>query len=373
MTGAVEPRVNLAALTGVRGIAAWFVVLYHVRQAAAAQLPAGVIDVFAKGYLAVDFFFMLSGFVLWLNYGGVLRREGLAAAPHFLSRRVARIWPLHLFILAGAVLFAAIMSAAGKPDPENFPWHELPLHILLIQNWGLTEQLSWNVPAWSISCELAAYLLFPILVLAFDWRRLSSVALVALALAIAGGLHLSFAAAGETSLGADIPRFGLGRAVAEFTIGTILCALWLRWREAPGWPVTLSLAAAAALTIAALAGLLPETLAVPALFGALLLAVALTADRRSNPLGWRPVHYLGEISYATYLVHFLLYVAFKLLFVADASAVPLPLLGLFLLMTLLASVALYHGVERPAQRLLNRAYDAAAGRLSSRHPSAERA
>ena len=98
----------------------------------------------------------------------------------------------------------------------------------------------------------------------------------------------------------------------------------------------------------------PETLVVPALFAAVLLLLALTAGRPGNPfeLGW--THYLGEISYATYLSHFILWKAFKLVFVSDATAVSPMKIALYLAMVLLTSIALYHLIERPAQRWLNR-------------------
>src|SRR3546814_19414944 len=86
---------------------------------------------------------------------------------------------------------------------------------------------------------------------------------------------------------------------------------------------------------------------------ALLLLLALTAGRARNPLEWGPLHHLGEISYATYLSHFLLFVVFKLLMVSDASAVPPVLIALYLLLVLAASIALYHLVERPAQKWVN--------------------
>ena len=349
MTG--NPRPDLPALTGVRGVAAWFVVLYHIRGAAGGQLPEWLIAILAKGYLAVDLFFMLSGFVLWLNYSNKLRQGGFAAAPQFLARRIARIWPLHLLILAGAVAFAAILQASGRPNPAQFPWTELPLHILLIQNWGLTSALGWNDPAWSISCELAAYLLFPLLALVADWRRLSDGVLAGIVVATAIGLH--WLMRDQPNLGSDIPRFGLARALAEFLIGTLVCALWSSWREQPRRPLLASIAVSLLSSAALLTGAMPETLAVPFLFAALLLALALAP---ANPLGSRPLHYLGEISYATYLLHFLLFILFKLLFVSDASAVPLPLLGLFLALTFAGSVLLHHFVESPAQRALNRAF-----------------
>ncbi len=239
----------------------------------------------------------------------------------------------------------------------------MPLHILLVQNWGITERLSWNDPAWSISCEFAAYLLFPVIVLAGDRRSLGSASVMALILLLAFILHFVMFAAGAQSLNQDIPRFGLLRAVTEFTIGTLLCTLWSRWRAAPAAPLWGSLALAGGALMLFLTGAMPETLAIPLMLAGLILALALTAERRRNPLCWRPVHYLGEISYSTYLAHFLLFVLFKLLFVDDVSRVPLPLLGLFLLLTLAASVLLFHLVERPAQRGLNRAFDEMLKRL----------
>jgi peptidoglycan/LPS O-acetylase OafA/YrhL len=364
MSGApAEPRADLPALTGIRGLAAWFVVLYHIRLGAVPYLPAEASFVLSKGYLAVDLFFMLSGFVLWLNYSDRLRRQGFEAVPRYLARRVARIWPLHLFILALTVAFAAMLDASGKLNPAHYPWAELPLHLLLIHNWGFTSALTWNDPSWSISGEAAAYLLFPFLVLAVDWRRLSPGWAIAALLLLALSLSAVMGWNGAYILDRDIPRFGLLRAVTEFSMGTILCALWQRWCSKPRRAAGLAGALVAAALLFAFAAA-PETLVVPLFLAGLLLALALTADRPGNPLAAGPVHYLGEISYSTYLVHFLLYIFFKILFVDDPANVPPVLIGLFLLLTLLASAALYHGVERPAQRLLNRLFD----RRLSRRP-----
>ena len=209
MATAPAPRADLPGLTGIRGVAAWFVVLYHIRLGVAWALPPPVVAVLGKGYLAVDLFFMLSGFVLWLNYDDRLRAGGIGEAATFLARRIARIWPLHVFMLAGAVAFVLATAAAGRPPSDHYPWGELPLHLALMQNWGLTNALTWNDPAWSISCEFAAYLLFPLLALAADWRRFGTTVLCALLLLLAATLCAVMWARGETSLGADIPRFGL--------------------------------------------------------------------------------------------------------------------------------------------------------------------
>lgn len=342
---------ELRALTSARGIAAWLVVLFHIRHAIQG-LPQPVMAVFQKGYLAVDFFFLLSGFVIWLSYSERLRAGGLAAVPEFLKRRVARIWPLHLFMLGFAALMALAMLATGRQS-DAFPFAELPFHLALIQNWGFARSLTWNDPAWSISCELAAYLLFPLLALSIDWRRTSSAAILAAIAALLLLLHALFVGQGLWQLGQEISRMGLIRCLLEFAAGTAVCALWLRWREAWRLPAAASALAATALLGNWAAGLLPETLAVPTGFAALLLALALAAGRRGNPLEAAPLHYLGEISYATYLSHYLLWYAFKLALVSDAHAVAWPLVALYLAIVLAASVALYYLVERPAQRWIN--------------------
>ncbi|HEX8625303.1 MAG TPA: acyltransferase [Allosphingosinicella sp.] len=358
MSGApADPRADLPALTGIRGLAAWFVVLYHIRVGAYSYLPDGASFVLSKGYLAVDLFFMLSGFVLWLNYSDRLRRDGFAAVPKYLARRAARIWPLHIFVLALTVVYATLVAATGELNTAHYPWQELPLHVLLIHNWGFTSALTWNDPSWSISGEAAAYLLFPLIVLAVDWKKLSPTWAIAALLLLALVLSAVMGWNGAFILDRDIPRFGLLRAATEFSMGTILCALWQRWCSTPRMTAALAGALVAAALLLTFAAGAPETLVVPLILAGLLLVVALTADRAGNPLAVRPIHYLGEISYSTYLVHFLLYIVFKILFVADPANVPPGLIGLFLLITFLASVALYHGVERPAQRALNRFFD----------------
>lgn len=341
---------ELRALTSVRGLAAWAVVLYHIRLSMD-WLPAGVVAALGKGYLAVDFFFLLSGFVIAMSWSERLRAGGTGAVLPFLQRRIARIWPLHAAMLGFAVAMASALALTGRADPQTFPPAELPLHLLLVQNWGFTADLTWNDPAWSISCELAAYLAFPLLVFAIDWRRVPGWAIVMAVAALFVLLAGIFARAGAEALGDQIPRLGVVRCLIEFAAGTALHALWLRYRDRPLAPaVTCALLAAGALAVLPWVG---ELLAVPVAFAALLLALALVGSRGGSPLaaGW--LHALGEASYATYLSHYLLWIAFKLAFVRDANAVPPATIALYLAIVLAASFLLYRLVERPAQAWIN--------------------
>lgn len=351
MSAAAEARsADLAALTGVRGIAAWAVVLYHVRLSLLTIMPAPVIAVLAKGYLAVDLFFVLSGFVIWLNYAQPIANRKAGAVGLFLWRRIARVWPLHVVLLAAFVGFAMLLRLTGR-GTADYPFAELPLHVLMIQNWGFTDALTWNDPAWSISTEFAAYLAFPALVLvAARVPRLPSGALLGLAGALSGAIWAVFAANGQTSLGADIPHLGLWRCLAGFMLGCVACALWQRgtgsawvWAGgAFGW---------------LLGGVLlgwPETAIVPSLAFTLLLALALSDNRLSCWLGRGAVLWLGEISYSTYLAHVLLFTLFKLVFVSADLQIGWAGLAAYLALVLAISALLHRWVERPAQAALNR-------------------
>lgn len=352
MTDFAKPP-QIDQLTGLRGLAAWFVVLFHIRLSCTDLLPAWTIDALGKGYLAVDVFFILSGFVMWLNYGAKLRTGGWSEAPRFWWKRFARIWPLHIAILAAMAAFALLLLATGR-DTSGYPFAELPLHVLLLQNWGLTGALSWNHPAWSISTEMAAYVLFPLLAIALPWERLHARALIALALLVGAALMVVFEVNGRTSLGDDIPRLGLARCLAEFAIGVVIGNLWLLWRGQRAGRNAGVCALVAIMLLTAGIGLgRAEPAFLPAAFAAALLALALDQGLIARFFASRSLRWLGDVSYSTYLAHFFLFVLFKLVFVGDD--LQLGWLGLagYLVLVLAASAILYAGLEKPAQRWLN--------------------
>ena len=347
-----RPAGHLDALTGIRGLAAWGVVLYHVRLSLTQLLPDGAIAAMGKGYLAVDLFFILSGFVIWYNYASRIGDGGWAETGRFLWRRLARIWPLHVTLLGcfGGLVLAFTLTGRST---AGYPLSELPLHIALIQNWGLTNALSWNHPAWSISTESAAYLVMPALVAALSRLKGKTVPLIATALFLMALVYALFAMNGLQSLGGDIVHLGLWRCLLEFALGNVLCMLWEQWRDKRG-AAHFAYAAMVALCVAGAVTEAPEIALAPAIFFTGLLGLALDRGLVSRFLGSRVVKYLGEISYSTYLAHFFLFIVFKLLFVDNSLQIGWAGLAGYLLLVLAASVLLYHFVEKPAQRWLNR-------------------
>jgi len=194
----VAPRKvrQVHALTGVRIIAALWVVLFHLRGNLAAEFPevTRVIGpVINHGELGVDLFFALSGYVLALNYG---RRMGLrlerGATIRFWWARIARVWPAYMFMLIFVTVWHGVLLARDVPDPVAVRDYSVTSFIrqaLLIVQWteSDSDRLAWNGPAWSVSAEALAYLLFPVIILAvfrfnrvFSTRTLVAAALLSL-------------------------------------------------------------------------------------------------------------------------------------------------------------------------------------------------
>lgn len=342
MTGGTAlPKGEIVALTALRGIAAWWVVLFHLRLTLIPYLPPAAIGFLAHGNLAVDFFFLLSGFVMYLNYAGRIR--GWRSVGDFLFSRFARVYPLHLLMLLGFLGYFGAAALFGTGGLEESPGY-FAASLLLVQNWGFFDSLGWNVPAWSISVEAVAYLLFPALLLALAPAKRPTWFLVGATALLGVSVHLYFAAFGF-DFPNEVPRTGLFRCGVQFTMGMMLCELYRRIAGRGELKRTLILAAAL-LAAAHISFGLPV---LPLAWAALVLAYAVG---RGGVFDAPLLVWLGRISYATYLCHYLVLTLFRYAFVEEGRPVAPALIALYLLAVLAASAALYHGFERPAQRRL---------------------
>lgn len=264
---------RFATIDALRGLAAIGVMLFHVRQDIAFQVPAG--------YLAVDLFFGLSGFVIARAYETRLR-EGLGFRD-FIDRRVIRLWPmLALGALLGMVLHG---GHAGM--------------LFLLPNW-LSEGLLFpaNPPLWSLLFEMVAYAAFALILYRLGTATLAVIA--AIAALVLGAFALSpmrFA-----DLGADWASFGAGfaRVGYGFIAGMLvhrLTTLGLSsLMSTLGWALAVPLSLAFLLIGEAdnLAALVAVILGVPALVWA--------ASRIEVPQR-RIAAFLGDCSYPLYCIH----------------------------------------------------------------------
>ena len=310
---------QLPSLTSLRGVAALWVVVYHYSVQCFPTLDVtDYTHIFHKGYLAVDMFFMLSGFVLTHVYHRKLLDDVGDNYRGFMVARIARIYPLHVLIL---ILFAATAVAASwSANAPVRSLEKIPLqgsesvtaffaNLFLVQ--GLDAgKLSWNYPSWSISVEFMAYLLFP-LVLPLIWRARANAKWV-LAILLIGLLGL-FAYVAQDNFDQWDGPIVLLRCFPEFLLGALLyCA----FRGAPaGMGIERDATVFGILLIMlALLHFGASDLLVTFLFALLILASVRNAGRYAEWANMRPLVWLGDVSYSIYLIHsFIQCLAMKLL------------------------------------------------------------
>ena len=286
------------ALDGYRFIAASLVVLYHYNLdfglGIEAYLPA-----VKKLYALVDFFFVLSGFVIATSY--IDRVGTLPQYATFMRRRFARLYPLHAVTLLAYVGLAIIMALglAQANHADFFRWSALPANILLVQAWGFLSGPSFNVVSWSISAEWFLYLVFPLL--AWPARRLPPLASLGLVAAFIMALELSRRAGGIGGWAEASYDFGMLRAVPSFYAG-ILIAIYV---PRLGSRLVVPWTAVHVIFLVALACLMVDALHVVALaLFALTVAAAVLAEN-SGPtvMGGTRMGALGDASYGIYMIH----------------------------------------------------------------------
>jgi peptidoglycan/LPS O-acetylase OafA/YrhL len=329
---------QLASLTPLRGIAALWVVIFHFCWYFPAVHPERYTGAVYKGYLAVDMFFVLSGFVITHVYKeGFARRVTGRRYRDFLKARVARIYPLHITVLLLFVATATVERASSYALRGSF--EPIPVlgersiggffaNVVMLQGlWA--RELSWNDPSWSISLEFLAYLLFP---LSFPvlWRAgpaakagLGGLLLVALGwLAYRTGGYFN-QWNGAYAILRCLPEFLAGMLLySGYQSGIFACVL-----------ATDGALAAVLLLLAVLLHLGASDLAIIPLFPLLILAAVRNTGRFSPLLNSPPLVWLGDISYSLYLLHWFV------LFVTTEIARRLPSLD-FANLTLASSLAL---------------------------------
>ncbi|MFG3106257.1 acyltransferase family protein [Streptomyces tendae] len=357
---------HLRSLTGLRWVAALMVFLSHVMILPAA-VPPGEAGEFVSefvalgGYVGVSVFFVLSGFVLTWS------ARATDTAPRFWRRRFFKVYPNHFLAFLVAVAFMVWwgpdigFESAGDQAPGALP------QLLLVHAWvpDLDTAFSFNLVSWSLSVEAAFYLCFPLLlagVLRIRPDRLWY---------WAGGTLLAILTVPQIARllpTGEISYEGMGTweywfvyvlpisRMGEFLIGILMARILLtgRWVRVPLWAASLLFLGVYSLALYQLpkeyaivaATVAPIALLIPA-------AAANEARGRRSLLARSPMVWLGNVSYAFYLVHFFaIQAVFRMVgfdFQANELTAVLFVLGACGLAVALAAV-LYYGVERPMMR-----------------------
>ncbi|BDT56859.1 acyltransferase [Massilia varians] len=346
---------KLNQLAGLRGICAWWVVFYHSLGLMGDSVSGPLRDLIAHGYLAVDLFFLLSGFVIFLSYHAAVSTGSPYSIGKFYWNRLARIYPLHFVMLGGyLLLFLAYthFSSSGTA-PTTYTWSAFIQSMFLVHMW-VGADLTWNVPSWSISSEWFVYLFFPLMAYSLRKLRGGVAAHLGVIVLVALLLHLIYSLGGLHSLGSDIPRMALVRTMLEFLMGVFIGSLYVNHRDFLERSSGAALAGFVVLSTLYVFSPLPDYALIPAAFALLIAFLSVTTSWITALLSRPSLVYLGEISYSTYMVHYLVYDLFKAAFVSDIHAVNQLYLWLSFAVVFILSVLLHHIVDTPSQRYFRR-------------------
>jgi peptidoglycan/LPS O-acetylase OafA/YrhL len=337
---------NIRSLTGVRGIAALYVALFHFAAVAEQTHEGrwlGMAPFIRHGYLGVDLFFILSGFILYHVYRDTFSRDiGLESWGLFLKFRFARIYPVHVVTMTLMVLLClACIAFLGRwPEKVAFGPEAIAANLLMVHAWiGVPAP---NYPAWSISAEWMIYLVFPILCRSLT-RAPATVDWFIVVLCLA-----SVNLFGETH--------PLLRITPEFILGITLYKLNDRFFLAGR--IGMAGAFFACVVAIVLEYLKPtDSLGLyAAIFGVLIVFLSNPRDGLGRLCATQPMVYLGEISYSFYMLQALTGVTAACLrrllpgLALAPGLVPVPLMEIAA--TLGAAIVLHHRLELPARRML---------------------
>ena len=342
-------------MTGVRGAGSVTVMICHYFLSA--NSTQATERLLGHGYACVDLFFVLSGFVMIMTYGQDFRHDWqLETYVTFLVRRVGRVYPLYIVIASlGA---AAAYAAHHAPSTGT-----LVANAFLVQTWGFADSIV--VPTWSVSTELAAYILFPFLLTVVSSRP---AALLAMGLLLALGITLLCSLSnvslnqqwrlGPYDINGTGTPFPLLRCLAGFVLGLIGFRLLhvspvKRLAMLP-FAGDVAMLATATLFFYRVSDTLLVLSYVP-----LVLFLAQGRSITGSLLSTRVMHWLGDISYSVYVWHMLLLAVLRPLFQHALEAMHVPhafSVAAFLMMfvTLGISAASSAFIESPGRKLSRR-------------------
>jgi len=339
-------------LTSIRGIASLWVFTAHVASVFYPVMPHRLAIGLVCGWLGVDLFFVLSGFILASVYAALLP----ARWGRFWVKRAFRVFPLNTAVLG----FCALCALVGIRTGAQVIWPDLPWHLLMLQSFVPGRRPGWIFVNWSVGIELICYACFPLLVLGLQRvRRVGAV--VALLAAAALTYHLQLRV-----LGAFFGFDAVLRCGSEFLLGATAGTLALRMpRLPPGAAGLLEAAALGALAIGATGGLGAEWCAalgsrrmatVPLAAAALIYALASDSGPVARVLRAWPLFWLGQVSFSLYMIHWPLMTRTAVLAWLWSGGPPgLKVIGVWGGGVLAAGLALsavtYRFVEVPGRRL----------------------
>ncbi|MEG3123309.1 acyltransferase family protein [Sphingomonas sp. GB1N7] len=356
---AADPLPQIKSNTGLRGVAALIVVAYHL-QFAGYRLPFKVAsDLFDRGYLMVDLFFILSGFILTYVHRAK-NSVDYVDYQNFMITRFIRIYPLHIFCLSYLLIVAGgadlILFATGYKtvflDWSIFSLKLLLAQITLINGWFFTRS-GWNTPTWSISVEILSYAIFPFLAFFLTKRRIATT--VILLFSALFYVIISFYFENLDFIG----RIAVLRCFAGFGLGMIICHKRMLIDNISGKILSIFQLLILCGIFLAMKKNINDGMIIPLLCG-LVLFTSCDRGLLSDIISGKIFQFLGKISYSIYLNHVCLLLIVQPIWSRMIVAInrsfyfdSLWLYPIFFGLVIAISTVTYRYVELPLGRYLN--------------------
>jgi peptidoglycan/LPS O-acetylase OafA/YrhL len=328
---------RFGSLDGLRCLCILAVLWHHGPWWTALSDPPQILG---RGFVGVDFFFILSGFLITTLLLREERATGRFSLSQFYYRRALRILPVYFFVVT--VVATYYIGVKGQTEYLSI----LPYYYVFLSNF-LIDHIPLLAPTWSLAVEEQYYLIWPLLLMCLPRRALLPVLVVLVGLNVVGAMGVF----GLTAPDLGPLRIALPNSTyAPILIGSALAlALHRPGVFAQLWPLAGHRAAAPlafGLILLLLQTLPGDLRGLPNLILHLAMAFALAAlvMREDHPmagaLGWRPVVRIGEISYGIYLYHLIgLHIVTVGLGAAGVTSAPLILVGYAILSFLIADLS----------------------------------
>ncbi|GAB3948944.1 acyltransferase [Spirosoma harenae] len=373
----------LTTLTPLRGIAALMMVMFHFNLLVLPIIDPAITQLHRRWYLLVDFFFILSGFIMSYVYGNWFdERVSAGTFRRYMAARFARVYPLHfvtlLWVIGLYILITQVhhitMDATLRSvlDPTV-----IPLHVFMLHGFNQAWTATWNTPAWSIGSEWLVYLIFPFLMPGF--RRLTPIGnAILLLLVLCTYVYLTLPIRTGTPFKPwlwHIPYMidnimfpsSFLRCLAGFLTGMVTCyAYYQQWGI--GWLRRGTVVGVLGIGLALSYHFqLPDALTIW-VFPLLILGACYNTGRLANWLQTRLFQRLGDWSYSIYMVHMPVLFSFLAIEivnkpkpVANAPVKPITygpegaiICLIYIVIVLVVSFLSYRFIEVPARDYLNR-------------------
>ncbi|MBN1313847.1 MAG: acyltransferase [Anaerolineales bacterium] len=348
---------RLYSLDVTRGIASLSIILYHWKHffytgAVLVDFNMGSLPFYKflflfyqNGNLAVDYFFVLSGFIFYWLYSNQIGQQRISL-KNFSILRLSRLYPLHFVTLIFVLVLQTLYRSSGGyyfVNTYNDVYHFL-LQLFFASHWGIQMGHSFNGPVWSVSIEVLLYGIFFLVCVSKLKRYWGALILAFVGIILDVFLHLRVAR--------GLSAFFLGGCVYLLASHLILIGF-------KGKRVTLLCAACIFIWLVMLMRMktvFPDRLLIVGLFCLTILCLVLVETERGH-LGKR-LSFLGDISYSTYMIHFPLQILIAYIFLlVDGNMAlflnPISLIMFYLLLVPLALIC-YRRFEHPVQKFIRR-------------------